>query len=311
MPINLKEIALKEERLVSGHRLCAGCGASIIVRMVLNAIDEPVVVANATGCLEVATTIFPFTAWNVPWIHSAFENAAATISGVEAAYRALKRKGEVDRDIRFVSFSGDGGTYDIGIQSLSGAIERGHRAVYICYNNEAYMNTGIQRSGATPRGAFTTTSPVGDVIPGKPQRRKNLTEMMVANGAKYVAQASPSHWRDLMEKVKKAVATDGPAFLNIYSTCPRGWRTPDNSAISIAKLAVETGVWPLYEVEDGKYKINYKPGKGFKPVEEFLKVQGRFSHLLKPENANILEEFKKDVQDELNRLMRMEEATNK
>jgi len=311
MPINLKEIALKEERLVSGHRLCAGCGASIIVRMVLNAIDEPVVVANATGCLEVATTIFPFTAWNVPWIHSAFENAAATISGVEAAYKVLKRKGEVDRDIRFVSFSGDGGTYDIGIQSLSGAIERGHRAVYICYNNEAYMNTGIQRSGATPRGAFTTTSPVGDVIPGKPQRRKNLTEMMVANGAKYVAQASPSHWRDLMEKVKKAVATDGPAFLNIYSTCPRGWRTPDNSAISIAKLAVETGVWPLYEVEDGKYKINYKPGKGFKPVEEFLKVQGRFSHLLKPENANILEEFKKDVQDELNRLMRMEEATNK
>ncbi|HOP95105.1 MAG TPA: thiamine pyrophosphate-dependent enzyme [Dictyoglomaceae bacterium] len=311
MPINLKEIALKEERLVSGHRLCAGCGASIIVRMVLNAIDEPVVVANATGCLEVATTIFPFTAWNVPWIHSAFENAAATISGVEAAYRALKRKGEVDRDIRFVSFSGDGGTYDIGIQSLSGAIERGHRAVYICYNNEAYMNTGIQRSGATPRGAFTTTSPVGDVIPGKPQRRKNLTEMMVANGAKYVAQASPSHWRDLMEKVKKAVATDGPAFLNIYSTCPRGWRTPDNSAISIAKLAVETGVWPLYEVEDGKYKINYKPAKGFKPVEEFLKVQGRFSHLLKPENANILEAFKKDVQDELDRLMRMEEATNK
>ncbi|HOJ92738.1 MAG TPA: thiamine pyrophosphate-dependent enzyme [Dictyoglomaceae bacterium] len=311
MPINLKEIALKEERLVSGHRLCAGCGASIIVRMVLNAIDEPVVVANATGCLEVATTIFPFTAWNVPWIHSAFENAAATISGVEAAYRALKRKGEVDRDIRFVSFSGDGGTYDIGIQSLSGAIERGHRAVYICYNNEAYMNTGIQRSGATPRGAFTTTSPVGDVIPGKPQRRKNLTEMMVANGAKYVAQASPSHWRDLMEKVKKAVATDGPAFLNIYSTCPRGWRTPDNSAISIAKLAVETGVWPLYEVEDGKYKINYKPAKGFKPVEEFLKVQGRFSHLLKPENANILEEFKKDVQDEWDRLLRMEEATNK
>ncbi|ACK41589.1 MULTISPECIES: thiamine pyrophosphate-dependent enzyme [Dictyoglomus] len=311
MAINLRELALKEERLVSGHRLCAGCGASIVVRMVLNAIDEPVVVANATGCLEVATTIFPFNSWNVPWIHSAFENAAATIAGVEAAYRALKKKGEIDREIRFISFSGDGGTYDIGLQALSGAVERGHRAVFICYNNEAYMNTGIQRSSATPRGAFTTTSPAGKVVPGKPQRRKNLTEMMVANGARYVAQASPSHWRDLMEKVRKAVNTDGPAFLNIYSTCPRGWRTPDNSAINIARLAVETGVWPLYEVEDGKYKINYKPPKGFKPVEEFLKVQGRFAHLLKPENTHILEEIKKDIEAEWKRLLSMEEATNK
>ncbi|MGB9858004.1 MAG: thiamine pyrophosphate-dependent enzyme [Dictyoglomaceae bacterium] len=311
MAINLKELALKGEKLTSGHRLCAGCGASIITRMVLNAAEEPVVVANATGCLEVATTIFPYTAWGVPWIHSAFENAAATIAGVEAAYKVFKNKGKIDKEIRFISFSGDGGTYDIGLQALSGAIERGHRCLFICYNNEAYMNTGIQRSGATLRGTFTTTSPVGEVIPGKPQRRKNLTEMMVANGAKYVAQASPSHWRDLMEKVRKALNTDGPSFINIFSTCPRGWRTPDNSAIKISRLAVETGVWHLYEVEDGKYKINYKPPKGFKPIEEYLKAQGRFAHLLKPENAKILEELKQDLQKEWEHLLRMEEATNK
>jgi pyruvate ferredoxin oxidoreductase beta subunit len=311
MAINLRELALKGEKLTSGHRLCAGCGASIIVRMVLNSAEQPVVVANATGCLEVATTIFPFTSWNVPWIHSAFENAAATIAGVESAYRALKRKGKIDKDIRFISFSGDGGTYDIGLQALSGAIERGHRALFICYNNEAYMNTGIQRSSATPRGAFTTTSPAGKVIPGKPQRRKNLTEMMVANGAKYVAQASPSHWRDLMEKVRKALDTDGPSFLNIFSTCPRGWRTPDDSAIKIARLAVETGVWHLYEVQDGKYKINYKPRDGFKPVEEYIKAQGRFTHLLRPENAQMLEELKNDLQKEWEYLLMMESATNK
>lgn len=311
MAINLRELALKGEKLTSGHRLCAGCGASIITRMVLNSAEEPVVVANATGCLEVATTIFPYTAWGVPWIHSAFENAAATIAGVEAAYKVFKKKGKIDKEIRFISFSGDGGTYDIGLQSLSGAIERGHRCLFICYNNEAYMNTGIQRSGATLRGTFTTTSPVGEVIPGKPQRRKNLTEMMVANGAKYVAQASPSHWRDLMEKVRKALNTDGPSFINIFSTCPRGWRTPDDSAIKISRLAVETGVWHLYEVEDGKYKINYKPPKGFKPIEEYLKVQGRFAHLLKPENAKILEELKQDLQKEWEHLLKMEEATNK
>ncbi|MEN2983683.1 MAG: thiamine pyrophosphate-dependent enzyme [Dictyoglomaceae bacterium] len=311
MAINLREIALKGEKFVSGHRLCAGCAASIIVRMVLNSAEQPVVVANATGCLEVATTIFPYTAWGVPWIHSAFENAAATIAGVESAYRALKKKGKIDKEIRFISFSGDGGTYDIGLQALSGAVERGHRCLFICYNNEAYMNTGIQRSSATPRGTFTTTSPVGRVVPGKPQRRKNLTEMMVANGARYVAQASPSHWRDLMEKVRKALDTDGPSFLNIYSTCPRGWRTPDDSAIRMARLAVETGFWHLYEVEDGKYKINYKPPKGFKPVEEYLKLQGRFAHLLKPENAEILEEFKRDLEREWQYLLRMEEVTNR
>jgi len=308
---SLKELVKRESRFVSGHRLCGGCGAGIVMRLVLLAIDKPVIASCATGCVEVATTIFPYSAWKIPWVHSAFENSASTISGVEAAYRVFKREGKIDKEIVFVAFGGDGGTHDIGLQALSGAAERNHNVLYVCYNNQAYMNTGIQRSGATPRGAFTTTSPAGKVLPGKPQKRKNLTEMMVANGAKYVAQASPSHWRDLMEKVRKAVNTDGPAFLNIYSTCPRGWRTPDDSAISMARLAVETGVWHLYEVENGKYKINYKPAKGFKPVEEFLKAQGRFAHLLRPENAHLLEEFKKDLEEEWNRLLRMEEATNK
>jgi pyruvate ferredoxin oxidoreductase beta subunit len=186
----LKDIAAKEDRLGPGHRMCAGCGAPIIVRQILNAIEEPVVVANATGCLEVATTIYPYTAWRVPWIHSAFENAAATIAGVEAMYRSLVRQGKIeDRNIKFLAFGGDGGTYDIGLQALSGALERGHNFLYICYDNQGYMNTGIQRSSATPHGAATTTSPAGTVIPGKPQFRKDLTAIVAAHDIPYAAQA--------------------------------------------------------------------------------------------------------------------------
>ncbi|HPC78055.1 MAG TPA: thiamine pyrophosphate-dependent enzyme, partial [bacterium] len=209
MPVNIKELSGKEDRLTGGHRLCAGCGASIAVRQILLAIDKPVVVANATGCLEVATTIYPYTAWKTPWIHSAFENAAATISGVEAAYQSLKRQGKItDDDIAFLAFGGDGGTYDIGFQSLSGAMERNHNILYICYDNEAYMNTGIQRSSATPLGAWTTTTPVGKVRPGKVGGKKDIVASMAEQGAMYVAQASISNFRDLIEKVRKAVSID-------------------------------------------------------------------------------------------------------
>jgi len=294
MPVNIKELSGKEDRLTGGHRLCAGCGASIAVRQILLAIDKPVVVANATGCLEVATTIYPYTAWKTPWIHSAFENAAATISGVEAAYQSLKRQGKITDDIAFLAFGGDGGTYDIGFQSLSGAMERNHNILYICYDNEAYMNTGIQRSSATPPGAWTTTTPVGKVRPGKVGRKKDIVASMAEQGAMYVAQASISNFRDLIEKVRKAVSIDGATFINVLSPCPRGWRTDTSDTVNIARLAVDTCYWPLYEIENGKWKINYTPRQKL-PVTEYLKPQGRFAHLFRPENQHILEEIQKWV----------------
>ncbi len=300
-----RELAKKEDRLAPGHRLCAGCGASIIVRQMLAAIDEPVVIANATGCLEVATTIYPYTAWRVPWIHNAFENAASTISGVEAAYRSLVRQGKIpEQDVKFIAFGGDGGTYDIGLQALSGAAERGHQFLYVCYDNGAYMNTGIQRSSATPYGANTTTSPAGKVIPGKRQFRKDLTAIMAAHGIPYVAQAAPSQWKDLMEKTRKAVNSGGPAFMNVLSSCNRGWRHPTDETVEITQLAVDTCFWPLYEVENGVWKLNYKPKEKL-PVEEWLKRQGRFRHLFKPENRHMIDELQAEVDRRWERLLHL------
>ena len=293
--LKLKELSKKEDRLTSGHRLCAGCAAPIIVRQILTAIDEPVVVANATGCLEVSTTIYPYTAWNVPWIHTAFETAASTISGVEAMYRSLVKQGKIeDRGLKFVAFGGDGGTYDIGIQALSGMMERGHKALYVCYNNEAYMNTGIQRSGATPLGAWTTTSPVGSVIPGKPRHRKDLTAIAAAHDIPYAAQASPHNWRDLMKKVRKAVAANGASFINVLSSCNRGWRHETDETLEVTRLAVETCYWPLYEVEDGEWKLTYRPKEKL-PIEEFLKPQGRFRHLFSEQNKHIIGQLQAEV----------------
>jgi len=285
--VKLREIAGSQELLTCGHRLCTGCTEPVIVRQILHAAENPVVIANATGCLEVATTIYPYSAWKVPWIHSAFENTAATISGVESAYRSLKRKGKIDRKIDFIAFAGDGGTYDIGLQSLSGALERGHDMLYVCLDNEAYMNTGIQRSSSTPIGAWTTTTPVGSEIKGKIEFKKDITAIVAAHGVPYVATASPSHWNDLMNKVQKALRIDGPTFINIIAPCPRGWRNEPEVSIKLSRLAVETYYWPLYEIENGSYKINLKPRK--KPLEDYLKLQKRFSHLLKPENKKILE----------------------
>ncbi len=242
----------------------------------------PAVVSVSTGCLEVSTTIYPYTAWKDSMIHSAFENAGATISGVETAYRSLKKQGKIKEDMYFVAFGGDGGTYDIGLQSLSGAVERGHNFVYVCYDNGAYMNTGFQRSSATPYGAWTTTSPVGKEAAGKQQNRKDLTAILVAHDIPYVATASPHNFKDLMNKAEKAFTTPGPAFINVISPCPRGWRTPSDQTIALAKEAVMSCYWPLYEVENGKYKINYKPGKKKTPVADWLKKQGRFAHLFKP-----------------------------
>ena len=308
---NIKELSKLPERLGPGHRLCAGCGASIAVREVLmGAGNAPVVVTCATGCLEVATTIYPFTAWNIPFMHNAFENSAATMSGIETAYRALKKKGKIKKDIKFVAFGGDGGTYDIGLQALSGALERGHNFVYVCYDNEAYMNTGIQRSGATPKGASTTTAPAGKVSSGKVQFRKDLTAIVAAHKIPYVAQGTISHWNDLVTKSEKAFRVEGPAFLNVLAMCHRGWRYPQEQAIQIAKLAVETGFWPLIEVENGTWRFTHKP-KERKPVEEFLKTQGRFKHLFTEQNKPLIAEVQKEINNNWARLEHLCEASCK
>jgi pyruvate ferredoxin oxidoreductase beta subunit len=299
----LRELSRKKELLVGGHRLCAGCGASVAVRQVLLAADRPVVVGCATGCLEVSTTIYPYTAWRVSYIHSAFENVAATISGVEAAYQALRRKGKLSEEMCFIAFGGDGGTYDIGFQALSGAMERGHNMVYICYDNGAYMNTGIQRSSATPFCASTTTSPAGKVWPGKIQWRKDLTAAIAAHKIPYVAQAAISHWKDLIQKATKAISVDGPAFLNILAPCPRGWRFPPEKTIEMAKLAVQTGFWPLYEVENGVWRLNFKP-KELKPITQWLSLQGRFRHLFKRDRAEILQAWQERIDQEWQELVK-------
>ena len=316
MGYNLKEVvAEKPSRLTSGHRMCAGCGAPPVVRMVLRALkpEDHAVVCSATGCLEVSTFIYPYTAWKDSFIHTAFENAAATESGVEAAYRAMKRQGKLpeDKHTKFIAFGGDGGTYDIGLQSLSGAMERGHDMVYVCYDNGAYMNTGIQRSSATPKFADTTTSPAGKVVPGKMQSRKDLTEIMVSHHIPYVAQTlAVNNFKDLYEKSEKAIYTEGPAFLNVFAPCPRGWGYPTEDLMLINKLAMETCYWPLYEVIDGKYKINYKP-KNKKPIEEFLKPQKRFIHMFQPGNEWMIEEFQKEVDARWEALLKLEEITNR
>jgi pyruvate ferredoxin oxidoreductase beta subunit len=282
--------------LRGGHALCQGCGVPLVVRTVLSTIKGPTVVVNATGCLEVATTRYPTTAWNVPWLHVAFENAAAVASGVDAAQRALRRRHALpaDEDVAVVVFAGDGGTYDIGLQALSGALERGHRFLFVCYDNEAYMNTGIQRSGATPFGASTTTSPSGRESFGKAQRRKDMTAIAVAHHVPYVAQAASTYWDDLSRKVERAAAADGPAFINVLTDCPLGWGHEPRQSPHVIASAVETCFWPLYEVVDDEYRLTYRPAK-IKPIEEWLSGQTRFAHLLKPKNAELVAEIQAGV----------------
>jgi len=290
--------------LAGGHSLCQGCGVPIVVRTVLNTLTSPVVVVNATGCLEVATTRFPTTAWNVPWIHVAFENAAAVASGVESAQRALRRRHALpsDEDVAVVVFAGDGGTYDIGLQALSGALERGHRFLFVCYDNEGYMNTGIQRSGATPFGASTTTSPSGLESFGKAQQRKDMTAIAIAHHVPYVGQAAASHWHDLSQKVERAAAADGPAFLNVLTNCPLGWGHEPRLGVQVLDAAVNSCFWPLYEVVDGTYRVTYEPEE-IVPIEEWLRPQARFAHLLRSENAQIVEEIQRRVTSEWEALL--------
>lgn len=285
--------------LRGGHSLCQGCGIPMVVRTIVDTIETPVVVVSATGCLEVATTRFPTTAWNVPWLHVAFENAAAAASGVETAYRALARRNALPQDgpITFVVLAGDGGTYDIGLQALSGALERGHRFLFVCYDNEAYMNTGVQRSGATPFGAGTTTTPTGIASIGKAQQRKDMTAIAVAHHVPYVAQAASSHWHDLSAKVERAAHAEGPAFLNVLTDCPVGWGHEPRLSPRIVDAAVDSCFWPLYEVANGRYRLTYIPPE-IVPVLEWLRPQKRFRHLFEPENLYLLKTIQRQVDEE-------------
>jgi len=276
---NIKNMP-RQEFFASGHRGCVGCCLALAVRLVAKALGPNIVVVNATGCLEIISSCYPETAWEIPWIHTLFENTAAVASGIEAAFKAMKRKGlyPADKPVKVVAMAGDGGTADIGLQALSGALERGHEFIYICYDNEAYMNTGVQRSGATPFGASTTTSPAGKVSIGQRTWKKNIPEIVAAHHIPYVATANPSYPFDLMNKVSKAYDVKGPAYIHVFAGCPTGWRSPSDTPIELGKLATQTGVFPLYEVEDGKWTMKVEPQ--LKPVAEYLKAnQGRYRHL--------------------------------
>lgn len=277
----------------------------------MKATRGPTIVTNATGCMEVVSTIYPYTAWKVPWIHTAFENVAANASGIEAALKAMKRKGRLEHEnVDVIAFAGDGGTFDIGIQALSGAAERGHDFLYVLYDNEAYMNTGIQRSGGTPHGASTTTSPAGRVIPGKPQYKKPIADIMVAHDIPYVATASISFWRDLLVKTRRGLEIEGPAFMHVFTPCPRGWRYDTSKTVEIARLGVETCIFPLWETINGEYSLSpqskilaLKPERR-KKVTEYLKMQRRFRHLFRPRFKHVIDEIQQVVDKRWNRLLK-------
>lgn len=321
--ITPKDLALKiqeQESLVSGGRWCAGCSFPQIIRTVLAARGEnDVIVTSATGCLEVTTTIYPFNSWGVPFMHNTFENSASTISGIESAYNYLQQdniKSELkdkikNKKIKFVAFGGDGGTYDIGLQALSGAMEREHDFLYVCYDNGAYMNTGNQRSSATPFGAAASTAPAGKIHHGKEEKKKDLIRIALAHNVKYVAQASAYNLIDLYSKAEKAFSIKGPKLLVVFSPCISNWHFKEGEAMTIAKLATDTGFWPLFEVENGKYKLNYKPAER-KPIEEFLKTQDRFKHLFKDKTGEeIIKKIQENIDIEWQKLLDLEIFTNK
>ncbi len=294
----------EREYFAKGHRACAGCAEALAIRLVMKAAGPNTVVIQCTGCMEVVSTPYPETAWKVPWIHGAFENNASIGSGVERALKVLGKE-----DVNVLVIGGDGGTYDIGIRGLSGAFERGHNITYVCTDNEAYMNTGIQRSGSTPYGAATTTSPAGKVSVGKEEWKKDLPHILEAHGSPYIATASAGYHADLVRKVKTALETKGPTFVNVYNTCVPGWRTDSSKSIQILKLGVETGATPLYEITGGKHKLNMpRDPDSLKPVEEYLKLQGRFRHLFRPEkNEEAVAHIQEMVTENVRKLLEREE----
>ena len=306
-----KDIAQKPDLFLSGHRACAGCAPATVLRLIMKATRGPTIVTNATGCMEVSSTIYPYTSWATPWLHTAFETAGSNASGIEAALKILRKKGRIkDQQVDVIAFAGDGGTYDIGIQALSGAVERGHDFMFVLYDNEAYMNTGIQRSGGTPYGASTTTSQAGSAVPGKLEQKKPIADIMVAHDMPYVATASPYYWKDLIMKARKGIEVNGPAFLHVFAPCPRGWRSEPSKSIELSKLAVETCIFPLWEAVNGDYQLS-TPSKMIaltpqkkKPVKEYLQVQGRFRHLFAPKYEKMLEQIQHTTDEKWSRLLK-------
>lgn len=288
----------KEELLIPGHMGCLGCGGALAMRYVLKALGKRTIVSVPACCWAILSGIFPNTCLRVPMVNTAFETTGASISGIRAALDALGIE-----DVNVLGWAGDGGTLDIGIQALSGAVERGHDIIYVCYDNEAYMNTGIQRSSGTPEGAWTTTTPVGETQAWKKGPKKNMVEIMVAHKIPYTATASVAYPEDLIKKVTKAKEIKGPKYIHIFAPCPTGWRMPPGKSVEIARLAVQTCSFPLYEVENGIYNISKKPKK--KPVTEYLKMQGRFKHM-PPE---LVEKFQKDIDKEWELLLKKEDFT--
>ena len=289
-------LASKIDGMAPGHRACTGCGEALAVRIACKAMGGNIIVANATGCMEVISSQLPTTSWDMPWIHTLFENTAAVASGVESALKVMVRKGKLpDKGTKVVAMGGDGGTSDMGFQALSGALERGHDFLYLMFDNEAYMNTGIQRSSATPFGASTTTSPAGKKSIGQKTWKKNMPAIVAAHDIPYVATASPSYPFDMMEKVKKGLAVNGPAFISVFSVCPTGWRSAPDLSVRLGRLAVQTGVFPLYEVENGKYKLSFDPTP-LRPLQDYFKLQGRFRHLSEGNVKDIQERVTRDYE---------------
>ena len=286
LSIYVPKLVTKGEYIASGHRACSGCGEVLAVRYVCKALGRNTIISNATGCMEIISSPLPESAWEVPWIHTLFENASAVASGIESGIKALKRKHGYTKEVKVVAMGGDGGTADIGLQSLSGALERGHDFLYVCYDNEAYMNTGIQRSSETPFGASTTTAPAGKDSMGQHTWKKNMAAIAAAHNIPYVATSCSSYPFDIMSKVEKAVKIKGPSYIHILSVCPTGWRCASNLTIKMGRLSVETGIFPVYEIEDGKYKLNIDL-PSLRPVEDYLKLQGRYRHLTKDNTAII------------------------
>ncbi len=308
---NLKEFSTANDRFEGAHLLCPGCAHSIIVRELMNCTDDDLVIATNTGCLEVSTAVYPYTSWDTSWIHIGFENAATAASCAEAMYKARKRKGTLkdpNRSVKFVAFGGDGSTYDIGFQWLSGAVERGHDFTYICLDNEVYANTGGQRSSATPIGASTTTSPAGRVSYGEKQNKKDMVGIMAAHGAPYVSQVAPNKWKLMVKSFQKALETEGPCYINAMSACTTEWKFAPQDTIDVSDLAVDSLVFPLYEIINGtELNILYRPKKKI-PVRDYLGAQGRFKHLFKPENEYLIDEWQKRVDAQWEYLQRREEA---
>ncbi len=299
---------MEKHLFLAGHTACYGCGEAMGARLVMDAAGPNIITTDATGCLEVFSSRWPQSAWAVPFIHSLFENSAAVASGVEAALKALGRQNEA----KVIAQGGDGGTADIGLQCLSGMLERGHDILYVCYDNEAYMNTGVQRSGLTPYDSDTRTSPAGRFSWGNRQLKKDMPAIAAAHGIPYVATATVAYPKDVQAKVKKALNIPGPKYLQVHVPCPLGWKSDPALTVKVAKLAVETGLYPIFEMENGVVTKVRKVPNPPKPVTEYLKPQGRFGHLFKkPEGQEEIKRIQKIADDNIKKYGLLSEAKAK